>query len=235
MTTFSAPFQTVGNELVGTVNRTMIAQAMWVSNGLAGKKSALSLEIQICGKFTKFGSEGVNVCFPQDADGSPRGVPIGSLFGAHAGECVRSEDFAAVVKGKVKAEVMKGIEKLRHQEKMKEEADKLPKPKPKIDQITQAVSRAIGGAFKGGLGGVDMQQEVLAFIDESSTEEWEALLQLDGSFMITHEQSPNALNITSSSNSTKGAASDVEDNNWNVPAPEPKIVLPPVQQADTPQ
>jgi len=81
-----------------------------------------------------------------------------------------------------------------------------------------------------------MQQEVLAFIDESATEEWEALLQLDGSFMITHEQSPNALNITSSNNSTKKkAASNVEDNNWNIPAPEPKIVLPPVQQADTPQ
>jgi hypothetical protein len=229
------PMSASFKEASGSVNRTMHVQGLWVSNGEKGKKLAMSLQLQICGKFTKYGNEGTNICFPQDADGQPKGVPIGEIFGAHAGGCVRSEDFVAVVKEKVKTEVKKGIVALRHEEKMKEQADKLPKPKPKIEQITTAVTRAIGGAFKGSLGGVDMQREVVAFIDESATEEWENILNIEGSFMITHEQNPNALNITTTELNSAQKKKSGSDENWSAPQPVPPIKLPPVVEQADPQ
>merc|ERR1711939_1211537 len=115
------------------------------------------------------------------------------LLGASAGSCVRTADFVSVIKEKLASEIRKGTDMLERLENAKRDGTAKPR---QIDSITQAVSRAIGGAFKGEMGGVNREEEddrelkqmdVLAFLQYAMTQDWEDLLQMDGSFMITQD------------------------------------------------
>jgi len=183
LTPISAVFNSSTSAGIVTVNRTMHVRAMWARQ----EQQNFNLEIQVCGKFTKDGADGATVCFPQDLAGEPIGLPVGQVIGAKAGECVRTVDFMDVARTKLLREVNKGVVKAR-----KAENAKLTKPKEKqIDSITEAVSRAIGGAFKGEFGGVSKEDEMLSsvveFIEESSGTAWEAMFNEQGSFMVTNE------------------------------------------------
>lgn len=166
---------------IESINRTMHVQARWVTKS----KTKVDLELLVCGKFTKFGEEGSTVCFPQEADGSPKGLSFGEIVGAKPGQCVRTADFVDVARDKLKREVASGMALLK-----KMNAARKTNPKAtQIDTITEAVSRAIGGVFKGELGGISEVNErelsLVTLLDESSSDEWEDMLQVTGALMIT--------------------------------------------------
>jgi len=205
LTPFSGLVQRGGNEgqPVQTLNTTMHLKAVWARsvNGRVG------LEAQVCGKFTKEGSDGASVCFPQEADGSAKGIPMGVLIDASPGRCVRTSDFVSVMKEKLGEEVAKGMDLREKLEKAKP-GGASGKPR-QIDSITEAVSRAIGGAFKGSMGGVskdennrELQRSTLEMIQYAVNQDWEDLLSIDGSFMIT--QGPGGDAAGSASGSAAG-------------------------------
>lgn len=162
------------------VNRTVHVKAKWTLND----QKHQSLEVQICGRFTKYGNQGASVCFPKGDEG----IPIGELFSVPKGECIRNADFVDVIRARVADRVNKGMDAAEKLEKAKTDVDKTAQ----IDEITEAVSRAIGGAFKGRLGGIVREDneldrtQLLSFIQESSHEDWEALLVPGGSFKISY-------------------------------------------------
>merc|ERR1711918_44931 len=119
------------------------------------------------------------------------GIPMGELLGAKAGSCVRTSDFISVIKDKLISEVVKGMDLEAKLAKAKAEGYGKPR---QIDTITDAVSRAIGGAFNGAMGGVSREEEnielkrrTLEFLQYAVSQDWEDLLQMDGSFMVTQE------------------------------------------------
>merc|ERR1712100_133815 len=165
------------------VNRTVHVKAKW-----SGTNNAQSLEVQFCGRFTKFGNQGASVCFPKNVDGSAAGIPIGEFFSVPKGQCIRTADFADVIRKRVADTVNKAMLEAKRLAEAKAAANK----RSGISEITEAVSRAIGGAFKGSLGGIVREDDeldesrVMSFIQESTTEDWENLLALTGSFKISY-------------------------------------------------
>merc|ERR1719502_410637 len=165
----------------------MHVKAHWTRKGWKGK---FDLQIQVCGKFTSLGREGGTVCFPRGIDGEPTGLSWGDVINSQPGTCVRASDYVDVARDNLKKAVVEGMAQLKKREETT--ASSRPK-KAQIDIITDQVTRALGGAFKGELAGVnraeemEMHESMLSFIQESGAADWEDLLSLAGSFMITKE------------------------------------------------
>jgi len=175
-------------------NRTAHINVRWTKIPAQGPKGKpkMALEAQICGKFTKWGKEGNTVCFPQNSDGSAKGMQIGELYSAPRGTCVRTSDFAEVVRKNVMAVVQSGAEVIRKKAKAQK---KETGPSKQLKSITEAVSRAIGGVFKGTMGGVTREADeadeldsemFMSFLQETTTADWEEMLEEKGSFHITN-------------------------------------------------
>lgn len=164
------------------VNKTIHLKTKWVKESTGH----MSLDVQICGRMTKYGSTGGSVCFPKAPAGGNKGLKIGNLFTVNKATCVRTADFVDVIRSRVTVQAQRYIDDHHRLEKLKAES----RSKSHLEEITEAVSRAIGGAFKGSMAGVDGAEEMthldfLAFIDEATREDWEQLLTTQGSFKIT--------------------------------------------------
>lgn len=175
--------------------RTMHVEAQWSPLKVRKKQKGQVLRLRVCGKFTKFGSKGAIACYPKKG----KGFSLGRVFAAPAGSCIRTSDFAAVSKDRLKRQVRRLIASLKRKNvmkkaKLKDKLRNLRKSKTtQVGRITKAVSRAIGGVFKGRMGGISRLGEVhgsdnlVDFIDEDvSIENFRKQLLADGgSFMLT--------------------------------------------------
>merc|ERR1711981_1010644 len=180
-------------------NRTMFVEAHWAPGNKGKYATSQMLRLRLCGKFTKFGSEGANVCIPKKG----MGISLSKIGNFPAGSCVRATDFAAVARQKMKKIVKKWMydnDPKRMKELAMKKAKKLAKKPKQVDKITNAVRQAIGGAFKGSMGGVSLGEahnhpDKIEFIDETEAERKgrvlgiAQMLSYDGSFMITAVES----------------------------------------------
>lgn len=186
--------------------RTMKVQAQW--SPVSAKKNGQVLRLRVCGKFTQFGSKGADACYPRKG----MGFSLARVFNAPAGSCIHAEDFVAVSRPKLKQQVRRLMRKLSRKQVAKKAklADKLKSMRvakgSQIERITRSVSRAIGGVFKGAMGGVsrlgEVQSDPTEFIDEGLAAVFKKQLFANGgSFMITAVAPPKVAKKSTSKGS----------------------------------
>jgi hypothetical protein len=154
------------------------------------------LRLRVCGPLTP---QGATVCYPS----KDKSVALAKVFNAEQGKCIQTNDYVAVSLELLRSGLQKFIKDQSESKQAAKEEKKVAKKvkaasKTKTNAMKNDVKRAVGGVFKGAMGGTlgesrqPLYTQVLSLndVDELLDLAEEHLLAKGGSFML------RSLNVT---------------------------------------